>query len=36
MGNVITLAPPLVVNREHIDLAITILDESLSEAEATL
>jgi 4-aminobutyrate aminotransferase len=36
MGNVITLAPPMIVKREHIDLAISILDESLSEAEATL
>jgi 4-aminobutyrate aminotransferase len=36
MGNVITLAPPLIVKREHIDVAISILDESLSEAEATL
>lgn len=36
MGNVLTLAPPLVVEREHIDRAIWILDESLAEVEATL
>jgi 4-aminobutyrate aminotransferase len=36
MGNVITLAPPLVVNCEHIDRAVSILDESLSEAEDAL
>ncbi|MCC7085783.1 MAG: aspartate aminotransferase family protein [Pirellulales bacterium] len=36
MGNVLTLAPPLVVEREHIDRAVWILDESLSEVEATL
>ena len=36
MGNVLTLAPPLVVEREHIDLAVSILDESLSETEAAL
>ena len=36
MGNVLTLAPPLIVNREHIDRAVSILDESLSEAEAAL
>lgn len=36
MGNVLTLAPPLVVEREHIDRAILILDESLTEAEAAL
>jgi 4-aminobutyrate aminotransferase len=34
MGNVLTLSPPLIVNREHIDLAVTILDDSLSEAES--
>lgn len=36
MGNVLTLAPPLVVEREHIDRAVSILDESLSETEAAL
>jgi 4-aminobutyrate aminotransferase len=34
MGNVLTLSPPLVVSREHIDRAVSILDKSLSEAEA--
>ena len=36
MGNVLTLAPPLIVNREDIDRAVSILDESLAEAEAAL
>lgn len=31
MGNVLTLAPPLIVEREHIDRAVSILDESLTE-----
>jgi (R)-1-hydroxy-2-aminoethylphosphonate ammonia-lyase len=34
MGNVLTLAPPLIVSQEHIDRAVSILDESLTEAEA--
>jgi len=33
MGNILTLAPPLVVKRDHIDLAIAILDEALNEVE---
>jgi 4-aminobutyrate aminotransferase len=36
IGNVLTLAPPLIVNREHIDQAVSILDESLTEVEAAL
>ncbi|MEX0611025.1 MAG: aspartate aminotransferase family protein [Pirellulales bacterium] len=36
MGNVLTLAPPLVIDREHIDRAVSILDESLAEVEATI
>jgi 4-aminobutyrate aminotransferase len=36
MGNVLTLAPPLIVDRDHIDRAVSILDECLSAAEATL
>lgn len=36
MGNVLTLAPPLIVEREHIDRAVWILDESLAEVEALL
>ncbi len=31
-GNVIRLAPPLVINRQEIDFAIEILDESLAKA----
>jgi 4-aminobutyrate aminotransferase len=34
MGNVLTLAPPLIVTRDHIDRAVSILDESLTEIEA--
>jgi 4-aminobutyrate aminotransferase len=34
MGNVLTLAPPLIVTRDHIDRAMSILDESLTEIEA--
>jgi len=34
MGNVITLAPPLVITREEIDRALTILDECLTDVEA--
>jgi 4-aminobutyrate aminotransferase len=36
VGNVLTLAPPLIVNREQIDQAISILDESLAEVETAL
>jgi 4-aminobutyrate aminotransferase len=36
MGNVLTLAPPLVVEPEHIDRAVAILDECLSEVEVGL
>jgi 4-aminobutyrate aminotransferase len=34
MGNVINLSPPLVITREELDLALTILDESIAEVEA--
>jgi 4-aminobutyrate aminotransferase len=36
IGNVLTLAPPLIVEREHIDQAVSILDESLAEVETAL
>ena len=29
-------APPLIINREQIDQAISILDESLTDVEAAL
>ena len=31
LGNVLTLSPPLVVTREEVELAFSILDESLTE-----
>ena len=33
MGNVITLAPPLVITREELDRALAILDECLTDVE---
>lgn len=36
LGNVLTLAPPLIVQRNQWDQAISILDESLAEAERSL
>jgi len=33
MGNIITLSPPLVITREEMDRALSILDECLSEVE---
>ncbi len=33
MGNILTLAPPLVIAREELDRALDILDESLAEVE---
>jgi 4-aminobutyrate aminotransferase len=33
MGNIITLAPPLVITRAELDRALDILDECLSEVE---
>ena len=33
-GNVIALAPPLIVNRDEIDEGIAILDQSLEAADA--
>jgi 4-aminobutyrate aminotransferase len=35
-GNVLTLTPPLIVNEEHLQTALAILDESLAEVENTL
>jgi 4-aminobutyrate aminotransferase len=34
MGNVLTLAPPLIVTRDEMDMAIDILDACLTEATA--
>ncbi|MBC8259383.1 MAG: aspartate aminotransferase family protein [SAR324 cluster bacterium] len=36
MGNVMTLTPPLMINKEQIDIALEIIEQSLSEAEQTL
>jgi 4-aminobutyrate aminotransferase-like enzyme len=36
MGNVLTLTPPLVINKKQIDLSLSIIKESLSEAEKLL
>jgi 4-aminobutyrate aminotransferase len=36
MGNVLTLGPPLIVNKEQIEAAISILDASLTDAERAL
>ena len=33
MGNVLTLAPPLIITREELDRALTILDECLNDVE---
>ena len=33
MGNVLTLAPPLIITREELDRALTILDECLTDVE---
>ncbi len=33
MGNIINLSPPLTIEREELDLALTILDEAISEVE---
>jgi 4-aminobutyrate aminotransferase len=35
-GNVLTLTPPLVITEEHLQTALLILDESLSEVEQSL
>ena len=35
-NNVLKMSPPLVITREQLDTAITALNESLSEVEATL
>jgi len=36
MGNVMTLTPPLIINKAQIDLSLEIIDQSLSEAEQAL
>ena len=36
MGNVLTLTPPLIITKTQIDLALKIIDQSLSEAEQAL
>jgi 4-aminobutyrate aminotransferase len=33
MGNVLTLTPPLIITKTQIDLSLSVIDESLSEAE---
>ena len=33
MGNVLTLTPPLILNREQMDFALEVIDVSLGEAE---
>jgi len=33
MGNVLTLTPPLIINKAQIDHSLCIISESLSEAE---
>jgi len=33
MGNVLTLTPPLIITKTQIDLSLSIIEESLSEAE---
>jgi 4-aminobutyrate aminotransferase len=35
-GNVLTLTPPLVITEEHLQIALSILDESLTEVEQSL
>jgi 4-aminobutyrate aminotransferase len=34
MGNILTLTPPLIITREEMDKALTILEEAISEIEA--
>jgi len=34
MGNVLTLAPPLIITEDELDRALAILDESLAQVEA--
>ena len=36
MGNVLTLTPPLIITKTQINLALKIIDQSLSEAEQAL
>jgi 4-aminobutyrate aminotransferase len=33
MGNVLTLSPPLIISKAQIDLSLSIINESLCEAE---
>jgi 4-aminobutyrate aminotransferase-like enzyme len=35
-GNLVNIAPPLVVNREEIDTIVDIIDDALTEFEAEL
>ena len=35
LGNVLTLTPPLVITKEHLEQAINILDDALTEVEAS-
>ncbi len=34
LGNVLTLTPPLIINDDHLQKALAILDEALTEVEA--
>lgn len=36
MGNVLTLAPPLIVNRDQVEQAVSILDQCLVEVEGAI
>ena len=33
MGNVLTLTPPLILNREQMDFALEAIDSSIGESE---
>ena len=33
MGNILTLTPALVINREEMDLALDILEKTIAEVE---
>jgi 4-aminobutyrate aminotransferase-like enzyme len=33
MGNILTLTPPLIITREEMDQALSILEEAISEVE---
>jgi 4-aminobutyrate aminotransferase len=34
MGNILTLTPPLIITKQEMDQALTILEEAISEVEA--